>query len=308
MFDPRVVLMVFVSAISTQAYCQPLSIAKEYYEPQTLAYFKLRGPVKSVQEDGHTHLGEYNDEVDSLQLLFNSQGYLVEQIRTPISAEKSVYLMQYDSVNHLIHFYVPGSDYSDYRNCTFTYNAKGNIVKLKVFWTKHFEYLYDRMNRLIGAIECKSDGTKWKTWEYEYDASGNLVKEYGSLATDPDHVFNINEFEYDEQGNLIRSETCSAASSFALRCYRESMRYDDRNRLKTKTDYAGISFRSITVISYVYNDHDDIAELNTMHPDGTSTLLSYEYEYDDQLNWVRKVALRNGKASRVTVRRIQYFE
>lgn len=221
---------------------------------------------------------------------YDSNGNIIEEIRTNYEGKNSIYSHSYDNSGNLIKFTRINYD-SEKTTYDYSYDTNGNLIK-EVYtspsgsvFTSTYEYLYDSNNNLIKKIYISSYGREIN--EYFYNADGDLIKQVYTDSRDQKtiydyhynedkklikeictshwgHVFNT-EYTYDLNGYLIRETTDSDIFEYT---------YDLNGNLIKEVrinEYDGY------VLDYTYDSNNNL--IKEVYTPLYGTGHSYEFEY-----------------------------
>ncbi len=220
----------------------------------------LKGKVKKVIDYKYTQEpAEERWPIHRFSSTYNEKGYLTEFLSLDVrfnTVEKAI-LVQYDQHNRRITDSTFGPDRQFISKSVYRYNNKGQIVVC-------FKYGKNGtlLERKIFTPYTRNEKTKRKSgngYKYKYDSKGNETSLTHSTA---DGKFDYQYTRtYDRQGN-VQTET-----------------YQDHDTVKNY---------------FLKNEYNQKGILQTSHKYSTTGVLleetNYTYNYDYQLNWIRKQA------------------
>ena len=152
--------------------------------------------------------------------------------------------------------------------------------------------MYDEEGNLTGVL--KSDEEHFPKEVNIYDASGELIEK--SKYTYNDEKLLVEEQTYDEKGTLIRKEVHEYISDLLSR----------KTISERKVYYSSYGDMYEIEKSYKYNDNKDVTEQEVTKR-GNVTTYTFEYEYDDKNNWIKRIQYRNNKPKAIVEREIVYY-
>ena len=216
---------------------------------------------------------------------------------------------------------------------TIDFNEQGNYSKITYFDSYgqivgYTDYLYNKQNQLTTEQNYDAEGGFSDKRVYSYDeknrinqivrlnSSGNLT---GSTLIEYDDKKNIIErASYNARGKLLGKEVSKTdKNDFPI----ETKIYNSENRLvnyRTEAfDKKGLR-RELTVfspeedvlmkISFNYDKKGNLILQEGTDETGAAFLpVRYEYEFDKQKNWIRRVEYVGDKPTFVTERHFQYY-
>ena len=185
---------------------------------------------------------------------------------------------------------------------TYTYDAQGNLTKVKDSKGNTNYIYYDSLGRKV-----KMDDPDMGTWSYEYDDLGSLTKQTDAKSQ-------VLEFEYDELNRLTKKKVTSPESkTLASYSYDDSSKDYCKGRLSKITDQSGQtefwydnlgretkSTKTIDSASYsVEREYDALDRLTKLkYPD--SNYLEYSYSAQGPTK------VRNGYLDKDYVKEVTY--
>jgi len=257
-----------------------------------LEFYEVNGKVnhltirhyKAIEKDGEIIKGMANrDGEDDQTLTFNKRGYVVQVYFYGETDSLDSKLIR----NHDKNFHCLGET---------GYNASGEQV---------FEWIwiYDDRGNNTERVQVQEDSSLFISWYLYYDENGELISR--TIFRSPnselfdslrwildDKNRQIEEWNYGYYGlyGFNKVEYIGATNKIA-----KIYRYD---YLKDLLDYYELS----------YNNHDLISIAKQFAADSTEQqIFSFEYEYDEQGNWIKKIQFKNGNPVNYDERRIIYY-
>jgi len=191
-------------------------------------------------------------------------------------------------IKYLLKHYIMGSGWSAEK---YTYNHKQYKTHQSIEvgmadeyykWNKTKTQLLE-LNFVVNQKECKKyeDETEtkidWDNYKYIYKYNEKELMILEEYKTKVDTIFDL-VFVSDSFGNIITEYVFN---------HTESMSY---------------------VIRFEYDTHDNLIKKLTSYFDGTTDVVTYDYEYDSQNNWTKKQRFRGGNLTDTDVRIITYFQ
>ena len=157
-----------------------------------------------------------------------------------------------------------------------------------------YRYIYDKNNNLIEERYFTNDTTYRATYySYEYNDKGLVLKK--TKKAESGNLEEIKLFEYDEKGNL-KEEILTYYYGVEICIYYQ---YDENGK-KTMA----ISERETTEFD---ENGNEIRVTRNWLP--TDIITTYQYEYDETGNWIKKIKFAdNPKEPDMIVREITYYE
>jgi len=217
-------------------------------------------------------------------------------------------------------------------NSKLIFNENGSMLECKIYkidGSLHYKviYSYDKKGYLmeenlydsIGEVKYKSKlknhtiknpylselvetyDSKGKliiTEEREFDDSGNIIESRTTyIETDGDKNSRISKMEYNSNKNLIREEKISVDRVIEYS-------YNEKDLLKSVAMYdSNMRIKDYGYKRYEYNDNGDIVEIET-----SINKKNYQYDYDENGNWIKRIQFDKGIPSFLTEREIEYYK
>lgn len=191
----------------------------------------------------------------------------------------------------------------------FKYDGKHNKIEVNSYNFESkliFKWIYEYNDKgfLTNRICFKPDGSQYWKQSFNYDAMGNLIEE---IWYTPEGVQNwkltygydnqgnkIEEINYDEKGSLYEKQTYS---------------YDEKGNKIEANNYdsdLSLSWKQ----TFLYDDKRNIVEKNWYNFEGSvfNIKTTFEYEYDEKGNWIRRIDSFNGIPEYILEREFEYYD
>lgn len=220
--------------------------------------------------------------------------------------EKS-YLISFDSHTENIKVIRRARKINDDDDFVILFDQLGNIIN----WiymnnqddtTKRIIFEYNKENILHFKYEMNSNGDLTKVSEFQFDKKTKIFHE---TETDGNGtILNRRQYIYNKY-NRIKRELCS----FAIGDLSHSIdyRYDQKIRL-IAIDYFLPDKLPLKKIRYNLDSQNNIMEEITISGDNFDSIRwKYEYEYDNQKNWIKRLDYYEGNPRYLIERKIEYF-
>tara|TARA_R110001592_G_C13186309_1_gene751651 strand:+ start:1219 stop:2043 length:825 start_codon:yes stop_codon:yes gene_type:complete len=264
-----------------------LSLSISGYGQTNLEEDGLKGKVKSVKETSHTiidNFGRYKKERCWYITLreFNKNGRKINHYHyntdgTGTLSFKSVYY--YDIDGYLIEFNdIYGTD---------------NLIHRK------FIYKYDNNKKLIEENRYASNGSLIVKEIYEYDSNGNLIEYY--YYDRKGNLYKKESYKYDYNGNRIENNKSYSDGSGS----KETYKYNQKGNLIEKNEFSVFNKKYL----YGYDRMGNIIEIKIIEKDNNKeTTITYEYTYDSNGSWIKKLEFENHFTKKLIERTIEYYD
>lgn len=157
----------------------------------------------------------------------------------------------------------------------YIYDEAGNVTQYELSSGgnvyNRVNYTYDENGNCLTTTSVTASGTTLT--EYTYDDSGNLMTCVTSCQEDGTYV--RLEYTYNSEGNITLEEQYDADG--VLQSYIE-FAYEDDNKVIVATEYNGDRTANGTVVTYVYDEHENLIEKTTTIDDEVAEHIVNTYE------------------------------
>ena len=155
-------------------------------------------------------------------------------------------------------------------------------------------YIYDEENRLVTREVYDEDNVLKEVFRMSYNDKGYLVKIVKELTNGL--VVSITDIKNNKLGYPLQEKTVSPAGNgmSQVRFQRE-----ENGKLLFMTTYSG-GGQEIMRITYNGNGYRQICQTEGRE-------IAYDYQYDKEGNWTKKVIYEDGKPAYIVERSYQYF-
>ena len=257
-----------------------------------LQNMSLRGKIKqmielqysAVEKFGKVEKGDpYREEGWDVIMNFNEQG----------NYSKITYLDSYGKdVGYTDYLYNPKNELFAEQN----YDAEGGFSDKRV-------YSYDEKRRISQIVGFNSDDGLTGSTLVEYDDEKNL----------------ITEASYNPRGKLLRkeirkidknglpAETKIYNGEDNLVNYRKEK--FDKNGLRNELTVLSPDEEILMKISFTYDQKENLISQEGIDETGAAFLpVHYEYQFDKEGNWTKRVEYVGGKPTSILERQFEYYE
>ncbi len=214
-------------------------------------YDKLGRKVVSTDQKGKITRYEYDDigQLTDVVETLNPSGTAPVEVRTEY---------EYDEANRLIWI----EDANDHKT-KYEYDKNGRRTATELPLGKKSYTTYDEVGNIYTTTDFNGDSIS-----YQYDAQNRLIKKEFSTASGQVPV----TFTYTPSGQIDKIVDARGTTTF---------KYDERNRLISRTDPNGVYLASGNTIEYGYDAAGNRTEVRT--PNGN---VSYTYDEQNRLKTV----------------------
>jgi YD repeat-containing protein len=164
---------------------------------------------------------------------------------------------------------------------------------------------YDDQDRIVAQVTVDADGVETRRIDAERDAAGNVVRETwyrdGAVSRTIERDFDadgglIEQRRYDEEGRLVEVESYTVPG-----LEHDSVQYDEEGEVEATGRVIENEFGTVLIevlapdgtvaesYAWTYDERGRVVERRSVYGEGETELLTYDYEDDDQGNWVRQV-------------------
>lgn len=240
----------------------------------------------AIFKDGKVIKGKklINSEDHDEVIVFNKNGFKVSDTYFSKDDEaKEKYEFTYDSKMNIVgayyYVYYNGYDYLVYKN-KFNYEYFEDKV--------YKEQLVDQYGNVIHNAFCK------------YDKSGNMCEKKW-YKTDSSLIRNFTR-NIDDNRNLVTEKIYSPDGK---ELHTVKYKYDLAFHLSEKEICKGKKLE--VKYKFTYDQYNKIIETDWCKENGdVFKKITYQYEYDDEGNWIRMIHFINDEVTKVTERQIFY--
>ena len=304
----------------------PITVLQAQTPKNDLSVYYLKGNVKSFNEitfEGEMKVGDLvNGKKTSRNFnTFNKSGFRTEQIlewENYAGSFKSITKFSYDSNNNMVETSTNDRDRIEITKKIL--NGRGDIVE---------ENKYDSTGKLIGKTKYKYNSNNLNILKDVYNGEGKL--EYSEelkynlnnqllvseRRDDTKKVTYIESYLYDNEGNVIEIKssfrnrngdmTQKSAVSYKMNVNKQVV-------MQTYTNSVSKSPTSVT--NYEYDSKENVLrkviDVISGIGMGSNVIISYEYTYDGQNNWIKKIETKASNYSETLIftieeREIKYY-
>lgn len=251
-----------------------------------LTDLKLKGKVKSLTE------------TEFKKILVDKSG---EIQKAPIIINKYIYFFN-DTGNIFEEDYYGLNDDFKYKDI-YKYDDKGNLIERNRNNLTSYKnsYVYDEKDNIIEDSGYNSNSNSYEKTTFEYDNKGNIIVK--TRFDINDSLISRDTCKYDTKGNKIESRFYTKSTALKL-----SYKYDNNgNRIEEYWCWLANSSFMKKIISK-YNDKGNVIEAYSYKADGSiDNKFTYNYDYDEAGNWIKKTPFENGTAKNSIERKIVYY-
>lgn len=160
----------------------------------------------------------------------------------------------------------------------FTYDEQGNEIETKIFnengelinvWNKKYD---ERGNRIESCVS-NADKELISETRYFYDDENNLIEVHD--LDDESQLVEKNVYHYNEENLKVQSQN-----------------YDEETLSETE--------------KFKYDEHQNVTEIES-DEDGEVQKFSFEYVYNEDGVWIKKICFADGLATEVIVRELECY-
>lgn len=244
---------------------------KSITETESRAIQKRREIIKEGSTRSKIYM--FNDRGNQAEVRFNDEGSVCKRITS-----------DYDDAGKLVAMTGYRLDETILWKSVSKYDASGCKIEMITYSSNDtsqgkITFMCDPDGNLIETTEYGPDGSILSRSSYKYDGTSNRIEESHYLPESDTWVKIANRF--DERGNKIESSTLKPDGTIFRNL---KFIYDANNNMIEEQGISGDLLKG-----EMFNKHN------------------YTYEYDKNLNWIKKTRFINGKPNSITERVIEYF-
>lgn len=234
----------------------------------------LKGKVKSVRETPYRAIEE-EGKIEKGEIMKSKSSRVAREIEDMYANIHVEYTLQGGRMT--MESYKENNSLEN--KFTYHYDEKRNKTEVKI---------YEENNSLDAKLVYYYDDKGNKTEIEVYRENGRLE---GKVI-----------YTYDDKGDMIGMDFYEDN----LIIYRFTYRNDDKGNVIEGEFYVGDIESKYTCH---YDDKGSMIEQNWYNSDGSlDSSHTYQYQYDDQNNWIEKITYVNDKPIEITTRDIEYYK
>lgn len=249
----------------------------------------------------------YSSENYSKQ--YNEKGYLIEKIEYSSGGTliKYKHIFKYDKKENNVEQNTYYSNDTLYYKIIIRYDKYGNILTENTFddegnLESQIKFKYNKRKK-ISRIEYDQDKKMECKNTYKYNEKG-LISEDNRFLSD-NKLFRKFRYKYDEKGNQIEEKVYDPDDSLI---YCNSWKYNDKG-FKIEFTYTDIKKNKLSN-KHIYNYDEQGNPIEHTEYDSEGNLVNkdkWEYEYDKENNWTKKIEFLRGNPRFISIRKIEYY-
>ena len=165
------------------------------------------------------------------------------------------------------------------------------------------KYKYDDDGNRIEESEYDTKGELVGKWKYKYDDNGNRIEQSG--YSEDMESGGKSKFKYDDDGNLIEEIIYDNDEEFWGKI---KFKYDDDGNLIEESYYAS-NGELLSKEKYKNDDDGNMIERSFDIDGELQDNWKYKYEnFDNNKNWLKSIVYKDGKATEIIEREIEYYD
>lgn len=243
--------------------------------------------------------------------VFNQQGYVTEESNFNLDGSlKEKTIIKYDERGNKLELLEYNSEGELNVRQLYEIDERDNMIELRfnasgtsldsVLVNK---FIYDENDNEIERHRYYPNGSLFIKRIYKYDDKGNCIEAKGYNAEGD--IVETYTYKYDQRNNLI--EDIAEYKNDNTRGHRRVFKYDDNDVLIDRTYYkpdGSFHYRMV----YEIDDKGINNESNQYDFAGNHlTKYTFEYELDEEGNWIKYIEFESGIPKYLTERVIEYF-
>ncbi|HLO91113.1 MAG TPA: hypothetical protein VK172_08115 [Lentimicrobium sp.] len=185
----------------------------------------------------------------------------------------------------------------------YKYDRNGRLIDRTNFNHLDRKYVYDSTGNQVKELMYDSEGLMGY-WSYKYDNNGNKIERTGYLGDDFVERW---KYEYDQDYKKIIEFMVGAEPYNNPSDMVKTYEYDNDGRLISSV-WTDPKTKTTSVDKYKYNVKGDIIEHYNKNDfqRGIEELKTFNYQYDQNGNWIQRIEYINARPITITERKIEY--
>ncbi len=190
----------------------------------------------------------------------------------------------------------------------YEYNSKGNLQSITKYDSENQlddkqTFKYNENDSLFEINEYSSDGLLYQKTKHFYDSEDLLIKK--EIYNKEGYRIFLHVFEY-QKNQIVKVKKSKALTRYDLEY--NVVEYDVKGEIVY--EYIGDEPNKEIYLQYYYYNLDFFIELLMTRRWSNivdSDKITFDYETDENKNWIKRIHYRNDVPIAVTVREIEYF-
>jgi hypothetical protein len=198
----------------------------------------------------------------------------------------------------------PAAEKDECNQASYVYNEKGNLIEScdidnngNIDFT--YKYIYDKHDLCVEIDKFSGDILRGK--EVNTIQGGKIME----IKTINEAGRMINLYKYKYAGNELSEGKILNKSGNVLTTFHNDY-VNEQLTSRTVKDSLG---NVLNITKYNWNSNNDKMETITSIPnDNSEYKIIFEYEYDNEGNWIKQTQLFNGEIVKIVMRVITYYD
>ena len=190
----------------------------------------------------------------------------------------------------------------------YIFNKDGFIKETDVFnendeLIEKWKRKYDDDGNNIESNRYNKDGELEEKWKYKYDDDGNIIE--SNRYNKDGELKDKWKYKYDDDGNMIEGNWYYEDGELVKKW---TNKFDDDGNIIEADDYDKDG-ELIYEWKYKYDDNGNEIEANRYNEGQLVGWVKYKYEnFDNNKNWLKKIAYEEERIAEITEREIEYYD
>lgn len=172
----------------------------------------------------------------------------------------------------------------------YKYNPKGELISTT-------EYEYNDLNQLVTNTEFDASGSKVSELAYTYNDEKQMIKQVSIHFPTDHHSLYTARYE----NGLLTEETMEGSVYMHIK-----NKFDAKGNVIESLYYSASDSLEYTIYKK-YDDKANMTEYRFDNGDDVPLTESYQYEYDKQGNWTKRIIFEEQKPQCIIERKITYY-
>lgn len=231
---------------------------------------------------------------------FNSKAQINWEIQNKYDAKDR--LITHTSINdkgRKNYYSVYAYDENDNRTQEIRYNLNDEIIFTHV-------YRYDNLHRKVEEMEFDAFNHLASKKNYYYHKKGYIEKKYDFTFKAKNEIDDVTTITFDKNKNIIEKMLTDAIGNVLKK---QTFKYNSKNQLLSSS-YSDFQNEYHHNMKYRFNLKGNISggsNKTVQNDELTVEKYYYQYLYDKQGNWVKRIRIVDDKQTKIEERKLEYY-
>lgn len=269
-------------------------------------------PYEAKFENGKIEKGDLinsNFSIYAKQLIhYNTKGYISKIEKFDENENiKSIRQYTYDKDNFIVEDNEVDNNGKSMYKYVYNYNDKNQIIKETQFFNDYLyaEYIYNYTNNQIEKVSFFIMENNKQRSVTELDKNQNIISY--KIWNENNHLKSHIQYFYNE--NNLKEKSIMFDTFFKRETKSFSKyKYDENKNLIEVSTFSLSDEKLESKKNYSYDFQQNLIEETEYNSENKENFkYSYQYEYDNKRNWIRKIILKNNIPETIIERKIIYY-